>query len=191
MKTYRVLVVVLFMSLVLVTSNTVYAHAGPHGNDECTVEVGETELRLSGYQFKGRHPDRHYCRHYPYLGRTIIKIDSLTSDLSQMGVELRLLKRHSWLGLIFGADDAFSVIKQQPVQFFARQVVSIESNIQSRDLYAIQLRLKAENGDITEQQFLFMVGFPFAQIMVAIAILLLLFIVFIFFRQWRSKRQQQ
>lgn len=181
----------LIISFAIGFVNLAHAHAGPHGNNECIVSVGNTELRLSGYQFKGRNPDRHYCRHYPHLGQTIIKIDSLSADLSKMAVEVQLLKRLSWLGLLFGSEDAFSVIEQQPLQHFSRQVVSIDSDIQSRDIYAILLRLQDADGEITEQRFIFMVGFPFAQIMVAIAVLLLLFIIFIFIRQWRFKRQQQ
>ncbi len=175
----------------MLLSDYAFAHAGPHGNNECLVQVGNTEIRLSGYQFQGRNPDRHYCRHYPFLGQTIIKVDSVSSDLSDMAIELQLLKRNSWLGLILNTNDAFSVIKRLPVQYFSGQVVSIDSDIQSLDVYAIKLRLRAVDGKITEQQFMFLVGFPFAQVMVAIAVLLLLVLAFVFFSQLRSERQQQ
>ncbi len=188
MKMRNKLKIIFIFCFVTVKSGLALAHAGSHGNDECIVLVGKTELRLSGYQFKGRNPDRHYCRHYPHLAQTIIKIDSVSADLSNMAIEVQLLKRNSWLGLILNTDDAFSVIEQQPVQYFSREVVSIDSNIQARDVYAIQLRLHTGHGDIDEQKFVFLVGFPFAQIMVAIAVLLLFFIAFIFLRQWWSKR---
>ena len=149
------------------------------------------ELRLNGYQFKGSNPDRHYCRHFPHLGQTIIKIDSVSTDLSGYTIELQLLKRNSWLGLILNIDDAFSVIKQQPLQYFSRQVVSIDSDIQLIDIYMIRLRLHAPGGTITEQQLMFLVGFPFAQIMVGIAAILLLLIGFVSLRQLIAKRQQQ
>ncbi len=182
---------VFIIAATLFFSEFALAHAGPHGNDECTVTVGDTELRLNGYQFKGSNPDRHYCRHFPHLGQTIIKIDSVSTDLSEFAIELQLLKRNSWLGLISNADDAFSVIKQQPFQYFSRQVVSIDSDIQSIDVYMIKLRLHALDGTITEQQFMFVVGFPFAQIMVGIAVILLLLIGFVSLRQLIAKRQQQ
>lgn len=185
------LIKILITCLTLLLSDYAFAHAGPHGNNECLVQVGNTEIRLSGYQFQGRNPDRHYCRHYPFLGQTIIKVDSVSSDLSDMAIELQLLKRNSWLGLILNTNDAFSVIKRLPVQYFSGQVVSIDSDIQSLDVYAIKLRLHAVDGTITEQQFLFLVGFPFAQVMVAIAVLLLLVLAFVFFSQLRSERQQQ
>ena len=184
-KVAFIIVVTLFFS------EFALAHAGPHGNDECTVTVGDTELRLNGYQFKGSNPDRHYCRHFPHLGQTIIKIDSVSTDLSGSAIELQLLKRNSWLGLILNTDDAFSVIKRQPLQYFSRQVVSIDSDIQSIDIYMIRLRLHAPGGTITEQQFMFVVGFPFAQIMVGIAVILLLLIGFVSLRQLITKRQQQ
>ena len=183
--------IVFIMAAALFFSEVSYAHAGPHGNDECIVTVGDTELRLNGYQFKGSNPDRHYCRHFPRLGQTIIKIDSVSTDLSGSAIELQLLKRNSWLGLISNADDAFSVIKQQPLQYFSRQVVSIDSDIQSIDVYMIKLRLHAPDGTITEQQFMFVVGFPFAQIMVAIAVILLLLIAFVSLRQLITKWKQQ
>jgi hypothetical protein len=172
--------------LILFFSGAVIAHEGAHGNDECLMTVGNVELRLNGYQFKGRNPDKHYCRHYPHLGQTIIKVDSTTTDLTGVGVELILLKRNSWKGLILNKDDAFSVIKQLPIQYFSKQVVSIESDIQSRDIYAIKLRLHATDGEVTEQQFAFFVGVPFVQVLVGIAILLLIVISVIFLQQLRK-----
>ena len=177
------------ISFIIFFPGTIYAHAGSHGNDECIVNVGKFEIRLNGYQFQGKFPDKHYCRHFPYLGQTIIKVDSITTDLSEMSVELQLLKRKSWLGLVLQKDDAFSVIKQRPLQSFSNQVVSISSDLKTLDIYAIRLKLYAQNGTITEQQFMFIAGLPFTKIMVAIAAILLLFIVFIFIKQ--SKRQQQ
>ena len=159
------------------------SHTGSHGNDECTVNIGETSLRLNGYQFNGKFPDKHYCRHYPHLGDTIIKVDSTTTDLTDMAVELQLLKRHSWLDLILQKEEAFTVIKQQPLQAFSKQVVSISHNLKEIDIYAIKLKLHTKNGNIQEQTFFFIAGLPFAQIMVGIALGLLLFISFIFLKQ--------
>jgi len=167
-------------------SGVVFSHQGSHGNDECLVSVGDVELRLNGYQFKGRNPDKHYCRHYPHLGQTIIKIDSATTDLTGMGVELQLLKRSSWLELVLNSENAFSVVKELPIQFFSKQVVSIDSDIQARDIYAIKLRLHAVDGTITEQQFSFFVGVPFAQVLVGISVLLLILISIIFLFQLKK-----
>ncbi|MEO1881441.1 MAG: hypothetical protein ABGX37_07005, partial [Methylococcales bacterium] len=105
--------------------------------------------------------------------------------------QLQLLKRQSWLGLLFNSDNAFSVIKQQGIQSFSNQVVSIDAEIEDIDIYAIKLRLIDGNGAFTEQRFVFLVGVPFAQIMVSISGLLLMLLVFIVMKQSRSKRQQQ
>ncbi len=175
---------------ILLFSSAIFAHAGSHGNDECLVKVGKTELRLNGYQFKGANPDRHYCRYFPHLGHIIIKVDSISADLSKMAIELQLLKRQSWLGLLLNSDDAFSVIKQQNRQYFSRQVVSFANDIEEMDVYALSLRLIDGNGMTSEQRFLFLVGFPFAQIMVSIAGLLLLFIIFISIRRLIAKRHE-
>ncbi|MCK5830023.1 MAG: hypothetical protein KAH20_06935 [Methylococcales bacterium] len=179
----------LILCFTTVFSDTLYAHAGSHGNDECIVNVGKFEIRLNGYQFQGKFPDKHYCRHFPYLGQTIIKVDSVTTDLSELSVELQLLKRNSWLGLVFQKANAFSVIKQRSLQSFSNQVISISGDLQSLDIYAVHLKLHAKNGTITEQKFMFIAGLPFTKIMVGIATILLLFIVFIFIKQ--PKRQQQ
>ncbi len=167
-------------------STTLLAHQGSHGNNECLVSIDDIDLRVSGYQFKGSNPDKHYCRNFPHLGQTIIKFDSITTDLSGMGLEIWLLKRQSWLALISFSDNAFTVVKQLPIQYFSKQVVSIESDIQTRDIYALKLRLHGVDGKITEQQFDFFVGVPFALVLVGISVLLLLFISFIFIKQLRK-----
>lgn len=172
--------------VILFFSEITFAHEGSHGNDECILTVNKMELRLNGYQFKGRNPNKHYCRHYPHLGQTIIKVDSSTTDLTGMGVELQLLKRNSWTNLISDTDKAFITIKKMPIQYFSKQVVSIENNFQSRDLYAIKVRLHKNDGKVSEQQFFFFVGIPFAQVLVTIAVLLLLFISFIFLIQLKK-----
>ena len=186
MRIISVLKVLSISCFMLFFSVTALAHEGSHGNDDCRVSVGNIDLRLNGYQFKGKNPDKHYCRHYPHLGQTIIKIDSEKFDLTDMGLELQLLKRNSWKGLFLNDKDAFSVIKSMPVQYFSKQVVSMSSDIQDRDIYAIKLRLHAADGKITEQQFAFFVGVPFALVLVGISVLLLIFISIIFLRQLKK-----
>jgi len=187
MRRVSVLKVLCFSFFMMFFSGMVLAHEGSHGNDECLLSVGENaELRLNGYQFKGRNPDKHYCRHYPHLGQTIIKIDSSSTDLTGMAVELQLLKRNSWTGLLLNSEDAYSVVKEMPIQYFSKQVVSIDSDIQDRDIYALKLKLHAVDGSITEQQFGFFVGVPFALVLVVISVLLLIFISVIFLIQLRK-----
>ena len=100
----------------------------------------------------------------------------------------RLIELKVWgVHLLTNSDDAYSVVKQMPLQYFAKQVVSIEQDVQSRDIYAIKLRLHAVDGSITEQQFSFFVGVPFALVLVAISVLLLLFISFVFLKQLRKE----
>ncbi|MCF6202798.1 MAG: hypothetical protein L3J59_03885 [Methylococcaceae bacterium] len=178
--------IVLFSALFF--SNTALPHAGSHGNDECIINVDGFNIRLNGYQFQGKFPEKHYCRHFPYLGKTIIKVDSNTEDLNGMAVELQLLKRNSWLGILLQNKDAFSIIKHKQLQFFSNQVVSISADLKDLDFYAIKLKLHNKNNKVTEQQFMFIAGLPFTKIMVGIAVILLLFIIFIFFRQLKTKQ---
>ncbi len=186
MRKISVLKVIVIGCLMMFVSTVTFAHDGAHGNEECLIAVGDVELRLNGYQFKGKNPDKHYCRHFPHLGQTILKLDSSSTDLTDMGLEITLLKRNSWMGLLTNSDDAYSVVKQLPIQYFSKQVVSIEDDIQARDIYAIKLRLHAADGKITEQQFSFFVGVPFALVLVIISVFLLLFISFIFLKQLRK-----
>jgi len=181
-----VLKVIVIYVFTMFFSTVAISHEGSHGNEECFITVGDIELRLNGYQFKGRNPDKHYCRHFPHLGQTIIKLDSTTTDLTGMGVEILLLKRNSWLDLLSFSDNAYSVVKQLPIQYFSKKVVSIQDDIQSRDIYAIKLRLHAVDGTITEQQFGFFIGVPFVVVLVGISVFLLLFISFIFLNQLRK-----
>ena len=176
------LIQLILLPFLLLSSNSLFAHAGPHGNDECLINMGGFEIRLNGYQFQGKFPDKHYCRHFPYLGQTIIKLDSITSDLTDVSIELQLLQRQSWLGLLLQHEDAFSLIKQRPKQSFSKQVVAISADLKTLDLYAIKLKLHHKQGQILEQRFLFIAGLPFTKIMVGIAFILLLFIIIIFFK---------
>ncbi len=186
MRTIRLLQVILLIGFMLIFPVLSKAHEGPHGNDECLVSVGEVELRVNGYQFKGSNPDKHYCRHYPHLGRTIIKVDSTTTDLTGMAVEMELLKRNSWAGMLFNKEDAYTLVKQIPKQYFSEKVVSLDADIQDRDIYALKLRLYDVNGKLTEEQFRFFIGVPFAQVLVGIAVCLLIFITIIFLMQLKK-----
>jgi len=173
--------------LMLFFSAGVFAHGGSHGNDGCLIFVDDVELRLNGYQFKGAiRSDKHYCQQYPHLGKIILKFDSVKTDLTEMGLELELLKRKSWMGLLLNNQDAFSVIKKQPIQYFSKQVVSMDSDLQSRDIYALKLRLHTTDRVVKEQRFVFFVGIPFAMILVSISFLLLISISVIFLKQLKK-----
>ena len=100
-----------------------------------------------------------------------------------MKIELELLKLTSWTKLILQKEGAFSAIKQRPLQAFSEQVVSISSDLKETNIYALKLKLYAKDGKTQEQQFFFIAGLPFAQIMVGIALILLLLISFIFLKQ--------
>ncbi len=186
MRTIRVLSVILIIGFMLMFPVLSKAHQGSHGNDDCLLEVEGVELRINGYQFKGSNPDKHYCRHYPHLGRTIIKVDSIKTDLTAMAVEMQLFKRNSWKGLLLNEEDAYTLVKQTPKQYFSEQVVSLDADIQNRDIYALKLRLYDANGKLTEEQFRFFIGVPFAQVLVGIAVCLLIFISIIFLVQLKK-----
>ncbi len=186
MRTIKLLKLILVIGCMLVFPVLTMAHDGSHGNDDCLLAVEGVELRINGYQFKGSNPDKHYCRHYPHLGRTIIKVDSIKTDLTGMAVEMQLFKRQSWTDFLLNKDGAYTLVKQIPKQYFSEQVVSLDADIQDRDIYALKLRLYDVNGKLTEEQFRFFIGVPFAQVLVGIAVCLLIFITIIFLVQLKK-----
>lgn len=167
-----------------------FSHAGSHGNDDCLISIGNFHLRMNGYQFQGKRPDRHYCRYFPYLGQTILKLDTTHHDLSKFGVDLQLLKRTRWLALLFNPDQAFEVIKQKPLQNFSQQVVSIDTEIKSLDLYALHIKLHHPNGRMSQQLFLFAAGLPLIPILLGIATLLLILLGTLMIFRFNNKRQR-
>lgn len=177
---------ILIISAMFFLLNTVHAHSGAHGNDECLISVGNIQLRLNGYQFQGKKPDRHYCRYFPFLGQTIFKIDSISADLRDMSIELQLLQRKSWSDLLFNSEEAFFMIKQLPSQSFSNQVVALESELQTIDFYALKLLLKLADGSIVKKQFIFVAGIPFVHILLGIAVMLLLVVVVVFLNKLRK-----
>ncbi len=150
-----------------------FAHAGVDHNNSCFLTVGDTRLRLSGYQFQPELEGKHFCHFFPELGQIVWAVEPLAEGQEKTLVTLELAELTSWLN----ATGAFTVIKQQPAQSMDG-LPPISQTIRQRGIYRLNITLQDASGNQQQQRFLFLVGFPVTKIMVMIGGLLVLVIGF-------------
>jgi hypothetical protein len=151
-----------------------FAHNGVDHNNSCFLTVGETRLRLSGYQFQPELEGKHFCHFFPELGQIVVAVEPLAEDRKNTQVTLELAQLTAWLH----PEQAFTVIKRQPAQLIGSGLVSISQTIRQRGIYRLTLTLQDSSGDLQQQRFMFLVGIPMTKILVMIAGLLVLVIGF-------------
>ena len=156
----------------LMAYQSAFAHAGVDHNNSCFLTVGDTKLRISGYQFQPELEGKHFCHFFPELGQVVLAVEPLAEEQSLVTLELAALT--SWTD----PDRAFTVIKQQPEQPLNSGLASISQTIRQRGIYRLNVTLKDDSGNSRQQQLLFLVGFPVTKIMVIMAGLLVLVIGF-------------
>jgi hypothetical protein len=174
----------------LVMSETVFAHAGEHHSQNCFVDVGDTRLRLSGYQFQPGLENEHFCRVFPELGQIIIAVEPLKEGLENRQITLELLELSSWADWLLNAEKAFTVIKQQPAREFGAGLVSIQQNIRQRGVHALKVIMQDESGHLRHQYFVFLAGIPVKKILVVLAGFLLLGLGFAWSRKTAAKNNR-
>jgi hypothetical protein len=170
--------------LSLVIQQTVFAHAGVDHSKNCFLTVGDTRLRVSGYQFQPElegkasapayvpylHPvGKHFCHFFPELGQIVLALEPMTEGQGKFSVTLELAA----FSLRSDFDQAFTVIKQQPAQLI-NGGISIFAPIQQRGIYRLNVMLQEGSVAKLQQHFIFLVGIPVTKIMVLIATVLLL-----------------
>lgn len=160
----------------------VFAHAGDH-NNSCFLSVGDTRLRISGYQFQPELEGKHFCHFFPELGQIVLAVEPLAAGQEKTLVTLELAALTAWLN----PDQAFTVIKQQPEQLLGTGLASISQSIGQRGVYRLNVTLHDGSGNTQQQRFLFLVGFPVTKIMVMIAGLLVLVIGFAGAKEFTKK----
>jgi hypothetical protein len=174
----------------LVVSETVFAHVGEHHSQNCFVGVGDTRLRLSGYQFQPGLENEHFCRVFPELGQIIIAVEPLEEGLENRQIALELLELSSWTDWLLNAEKAFAVIKQQPAKQFGAGLVSIQQTIGQRGVYALKVIMQDDAGHLRQQYFVFLVGVPVKKILAVLAGLMLLAVGFIWNRRIAAKHNR-
>ncbi|MEF3074992.1 hypothetical protein V2P20_08130 [Methylobacter sp. Wu1] len=174
----------------LVMSGSVFAHAGEHHSQNCFVDVGDTRLRLSGYQFQPGLENEHFCRVFPELGQIIIAVEPLEEGLENRQIALELLELSSWTDWLSNAEKAFAVIKQQPAKQFGAGLVSIQQTIGQRGVYALRVIMQDDAGHLRHQYFVFLVGVPVTKILAVLAGFLLLGLGFAWSRKIAAKGER-
>jgi hypothetical protein len=117
------------------------------------------------------------------LGQIVLAVEPLAAGEEKTLVTLELAALTSW----FNPGQAFTVIKQQPEQLLGTGLASISQSIGQRGVYRLNVTLHDGSGDIQQQRFLFLVGFPVTKIMVMIAGLLVLVIGFAGLKEFKNK----
>jgi hypothetical protein len=186
------LIAKLFMAALfgLVMSEPAFAHAGEHHSQNCFVDVGDTRLRLSGYQFQPGLENEHFCRVFPELGQIIVAVEPLEEGLENRQIALELLELSSWTDWLLNAEKAFAVIKQQPAKEFGAGLVSIQQTIGQRGVHALRVIMQDDSGHLRHQYFVFLVGVPVKKILAILAGLMLLGLGFIWNRKIAAKHSR-
>jgi hypothetical protein len=160
-----------------------FAHAGVDHSKSCFLTVGDTRLRISGYQFQPELEGKHFCHFFPELGQIVLAVEPLIESREKTLITLELAVLTARLNPAL----AFTVIKQQPEQFMDEGLVSISQTIKQRGIYRLNVMLQDSSGNRQQQRFLFLVGFPVTKIMVMIAGLLVLVLGFVGLRDFKKK----
>lgn len=161
--------------LLIVFSMPVFAHNGSHETKNCFIDIGDNQLRFSGYQFQGLHPDAAYCRVFPFLGLALIKLEAINSQASDKQVTLQLIKLNN-----------LSIVKNATFHSF-KEVVMLQETMTERGIYALDITLQDHQQPPLKARFYFLIGIPITQILVITSFILLLLIAGIFFSQHRKQ----
>jgi len=151
----------------------VFAHAGVDHDNSCFLTVGDTRLRISGYQFQPELEGKHFCHFFPELGQIVLAVEPLAEGQEKTLVTLELAALTSWLN----PAEAFTVIKQQPAQPIGTGLASISQTIEQRGVYRLNVTLQEGSGKSRQQSLIFLVGIPVTKILVMIAGGLLVFVL--------------
>jgi len=151
----------------------VFAHAGVDHDNSCFLTVGDTRLRISGYQFQPELEGKHFCHFFPELGQIVLAVEPLAEGQEKTWVTLELAALTSWLD----PAEAFTVIKQQPAQPIGTGLASISQTIEQRGVYRLNVTLQEGSGKSRQQSLIFLVGIPVTKILVMIAGGLLVFVL--------------
>jgi len=115
----------------------VSAHNGSHESKNCFINIGNNQLRLSGFQFQGIHPDAVYCRVFPFLDTLLIKLEALETQTSTQQVTLQLIKIENWLKVS-------GIVLQTTPQRSFKEVITLQTTLTDRALYALEIGLQTE-----------------------------------------------
>jgi hypothetical protein len=130
-----------------------FAHAGVDHSKSCFLAVGDTRLRISGYQFQRELEGKHFCHFFPALGQVVLAVEPFEEGLENKQITLELAALTSWTDWPLNPAQAFTVIKQQSTQRIGAGLVSIQQTIRQRGIYRLNVTLQEGSGDRQQQRF--------------------------------------
>jgi hypothetical protein len=142
-----------------------FAHNGIDHNNSCFLTVGETRLRISGYQFQPELEGKHFCHFYPGLGQTVVAVEPMQQEQGKTLVGLELARLTSWQR----PDEAFTVVKRQAEQPLETGQASISETIWERGIYKLTVILNDDFGHSQRKSLMFLAGVPVTKILVMAA----------------------
>ena len=177
---------VTIISLSLVYTSRLYAHAGVDHGDNCFIHIGGEKLRLGGFQSEEKiGGGKHFCHLFPATGEVIFTFDPYSDmQLHDKRLNLKLLSVESYWDLLFDFDNAFKQTLSQ-----TDNSLTITHNFPTAGLYAMQVSLQSselEPSINNNQRFLFLVGFPVIKILVFIAFGFFLVLGFVLLKQLQA-----
>lgn len=172
----RLLISALFS---LMSYQPAFAHAGVDHSKNCFLNVGDTRLLLSGYQFQRELEGKHFCHFFPALGQIVLAVEPVEEGQENNQITLELSALTSWMDWPLNPAQAFTVIKREPAQRIGAGLVSISQTIQQRGIYRLNVTLQDGSGNRQQQRFVFLVGIPVTKMLVMIALVLMLVIGFV------------
>ena len=178
------------ISLSLIYTPSLFAHAGVDHGDNCFVHIGGAKLRLGGFQSEEKMSGgKHYCHLFPATGDVIFTFEQEAIKQLHKQMNLKFLAAESYWDVIFDYNNAFN----QPLSQ-ASDSAMIQYNFPTMGLYAMEIKLTADGSqaDTLEpsqnntQRFLFLVGFPIIKILVFVAFGFLLLLGFVLLKQLKA-----
>jgi hypothetical protein len=167
----------------LIIYQPVFAHNGVDHSKNCFLIVGDSRLRISGYQFQPELEGKYFCHFFPELGKIVLAVESMAVGQENTLVSLELAALNSWLH----PTDGFTLIKQQPEQLIGLGLASISQTVHQRGIYRLNVTLKDASGGSEQQYFVFLVGIPVTKILVMVALVLMLVIGFVGVRDFKKR----
>jgi len=178
------------ISLSLVYTPRLFAHAGVDHGDNCFVHIGGAKLRLGGFQSEEKMSGgKHYCHLFPATGDVIFTFEQEAIKQLHKQMNLKFLAAKSYWDVIFDYDNAFSQTLSQ-----TSDSAMIQYNFPTMGLYAMEIKLTADGSQAdtlapsqnNTQRFLFLVGFPIIKILVFVAFGFLLLLGFVLLKQLKA-----
>jgi hypothetical protein len=112
-----------------------------------------------------------------------MQIEPASDELNDKKVALRLSKLQSLSDGLFHPSRAFVLLKKTPLQRLSNGVVMIQTDIQERGIYALNIEMQINDKETLFKNYLFLTGVPVTKLLVLFSALILLVIVAIFLNQ--------